>query len=304
MTQELYKKHRPRTLNKILGAEGTVAALENMLTKGTLPHTLLISGPSGCGKTTIARILKTRLNCHDMDFKEMNCSDHNGVDTVREIIRLSHLAPTGGDVRIWMLDECHKLTSAAQEAALKILEDTPSHVYFFLCTTDPQKLIKTILTRCCDMPVRLLTYKEISELVIRVSKREQVELDKETLEELVDSSEGSARTALVALDKILNLKPEERIEALHQVMAEEKEAFNLFWALMKKEDWRKITNILQNLKGEPESIRYSIIGMARAQLLKQKDMQAYNIICAFENNFYDSKNAGVIRACFESVYGG
>jgi len=109
---------------------------------------------------------------------------------------------------------------------------------------------------------------------------------------------------LVALDKILNLKPEERIEALHKIMAEEKEAFNLFWALMKKEDWRKITNILQNLKGEPESIRYSIIGMARAQLLKQKDMQAYNIICAFENNFYDSKNAGVIRACFESVYGG
>lgn len=303
MTTELYKKYRPRTLAKVIGAEKSTAALENMLNRGTLPHTILFHGPSGCGKTTLARILKEKLNCHDLDFKEMNCANKNGVDDVREITQLMYLAPTGGDVRIWLLDECHELTSRAQESALKILEDTPSHVYFFLCTTDPQKLHKAIRTRCCEMPVRLLTHEELKMLLQRTLKREKTELDKESLEEIVYNAQGSARVALVLLDKVLNLEPDARIEAIQLQMAEENEAIELCRALLKKEDWRKITEILRNLKGEPESIRYAVLGYARAILLKKKDHQAYTVICAFENNFYDSKHAGLVRACFESIFG-
>ena len=75
MSQELYKRHRPRKLARMIGADNTTAALENMLEKGTLPHTILFHGPSGCGKTTLARILRELLECHDLDFKELNCSD-------------------------------------------------------------------------------------------------------------------------------------------------------------------------------------------------------------------------------------
>ncbi|HUW44466.1 MAG TPA: AAA family ATPase, partial [Dehalococcoidia bacterium] len=258
--------------------------------------------PSGCGKTTLARILKTELNCHDMDFKEMNCADFRGIDTIREISRLMHLAPTGGSVRIWLLDEVHQLSKDGQHAALKILEDTPSHVYFFLCTTDPQKLLKTIQTRCCNMPVRLLTHTEVGSLVQRVCKREKVPISEDVLEEIVSSAQGSARTALVCLDKVLNLSEGERVEAIQQTLADENEAIELCRALIKKDTWPKVAGILKNLKGEPESIRYAVLGYARAVLLKNTDHQAYKVICAFENNFYDSKAAGLIRASFEAIF--
>ena len=303
MNSELYKKHRPRTLKAMIGTDSTATALENMLAQGTLPHTILFHGPSGCGKTTLARILKTRLECHDMDFKEMNCSDFRGIDTIREIARLMHLAPTGGKVRVWLLDEVHQLSRDGQHAALKILEDTPEHVYFLLCTTDPQKLLKTILTRCCEMPVRLLTHGELTKLVQRVCKREKADISEDTLEEIVNSAQGSARTALVLLDKVLNLKEEERAEAIQQKLAEENEAIELCRALIRKDPWKKITGILKNLKEDPEKIRYAVLGYARAVLLKKKDLQAYNIILAFQDNFYDSKAAGLVRACFEAVFG-
>ncbi|PJB50511.1 MAG: hypothetical protein CO103_02115, partial [Chloroflexi bacterium CG_4_9_14_3_um_filter_45_9] len=258
-------------MNKMIGAETTVAALENMLAKGTLPHTLLFHGPSGCGKTTLARILKDRLDCHDMDFKEINCSDFRGIDTIREISYLMHLSPTGGKVRIWLLDEVHQLSKDGQNAALKILEDTPSHVYFFLCTTDPRKLMKTILTRCCEMPVRLLTHDELESLVNKICKRENVQISEDIREDIVIGAQGSARTALVLLDKILNLKPEEQTEAIQQKLAEENEAIDLCRALFAKKSWEQITAILKNLKGDPEQVRYAVLGYARSVLLGHKD---------------------------------
>lgn len=299
---ELFKKHRPKRLNAVIGNEETVASLRNMLERKTLPHTLLFHGPSGCGKTTLARILKTELNCHDMDFKEMNCSDFRGIDTVRDIIRTMNLAPVGGDCRIWLLDEVHKMTSDGQNAALKMLEDTPDHIYFFLCTTEPKKILKTIQTRCCEMPVRLLTYDELERLIKKTGKREEIELSKRVIEELIESSQGSARTALVLLDKISNLEESERIKAIEQKLEEENEAIELCRALIKKKPWGTIASILKNLKGEPESIRWAVLGYARAVLLKTKNPQAYSIICCFENHFYDSKGAGLIRACYESIF--
>ena len=299
---ELFKKHRPKRLNAVIGNEETVAALQNMLERKTLPHTLLFHGPSGCGKTTLARILKKELECHDMDFKEMNCSDFRGIDTIREINRTMNLAPVGGDCRIWLLDEVHKMTSDGQNAALKMLEDTPSHVYFFLCTTEPNKILKTIQTRCCEMPVRILTYAELEKLIGRTARRERIEISERVMNEIVEYSQGSARTALVLLDKISNLEESERIRAIEQKLEEENEAIELCRALIKKKPWGTITSILKNLKGEPESIRWAVLGYARVVLLKSKNPQAYSTICAFENHFFDSKEAGLIRACFEAVF--
>jgi len=300
---ELYKRHRPKNFDRVLGAEETTAALKNMLDRKTLPHTILFHGPSGCGKTTLARILKNKLNCHDMDYHEMNCSDFRGIETIRNVSRHMLLAPTGGEVRIWLLDEVHQLSKDGQHASLKIFEDTPPHVYFFLCTTDPQKLLKTIITRCCEMPVRLLTYKELSQLVQRTCKREKVQISEDVMEEIVSSAQGSARTALVLLDKILNLSEDEQLEAVKQRAVEENEAIELCRALIKKQSWKDVAKILKNLKGEPEKIRYAVLGYARAVLLNKKDNQAYNVITAFRENFYDSKEAGLVGACYEAIFG-
>lgn len=256
-----------------------------------------------CGKTTLARILKDSLECHDMDFKEVNSSSFRGIDTIRDIARVMNLAPVG-KCRIWLLDEVHKLSNDAQNAALKMLEDTPGHVYFFLCTTEPNKLIKAILTRCCEMPVRLLREQELEGLIQRVCKRENLALAQDVLDELVVSAQGSARTALVLLDKIANLPEGDRKRAIADKLAEDNEAIELCRALMAKAPWKKIASLLKNLKGEPEAIRWNVMGYARAVLLSGKqEAQAYFIIESFKQPFFDSKENGLVAACYEALFG-
>lgn len=300
---ELYKKYRPTELAEVIGAEDTVKTLENMIQRNKMPHTILFHGPSGCGKTTLARIVKTALECDDIDFRELNCSDFRGIDTIREITRNMRMAPTGGKCRIWLLDEVHQLSKDGQNAALKILEDTPGHVYFLLCTTDPQKLLKTIRTRCCELPVRLLTEKEIGTLLKGVIKKEGIDISDEAKEEIISLAGGSARTALVLLDKIANLDESEQAEAVKIAVEAERETIELCRALYQRADWRKICSLLENITAEPEAIRYAVLGYATSILLKKKDGHAYHMITCFEDHFYDSKKAGVVRACYEVING-
>jgi DNA polymerase-3 subunit gamma/tau len=303
MTQELYKRHRPRRLDKVVGNTETVEALRAMLLAKRVPHSILFSGPSGCGKTTLARILRSELGCHDLDFVEMNCSSFRGIDTVRDIMRTMHLSPAAGPCRVWILDEVHQLSRDGQHGALKMLEDTPSHVYFLLCTTDPQKLLPTIRNRCTDLPVRTLTQDEVGRLVRRVSKRAKITLSEEIRDLLVTTSEGSPRAALVALEKLRHVPPEAQADALVSHKEEQTEAIELCRALIKKQPWKRIAQILGGLKSDPERIRWAVLGYARSVLLRSKDPQAYLVLCAFESHFYDSKDAGLARACYEAIYG-
>ena len=303
MTQELYKRYRPKSLRQVMGSPETVATLRNMVKRSTVPHTILFHGPSGCGKTTMARILRRKLGCNDLDFVELDCSAFRGIDTIRDIMRQMKLSPTGGDCRVWLLDEVHQLSRDAQHGALKMLEDTPGHVYFFLCTTDPGKLLKTIRTRCCELPVRELRADELESLVRRVQSREEIEISEDALQDLIDFAGGSARTCLVLLDKIANLPPDEQAEALAVKAEEENEAIELCRALIQRASWPEVAKILKGLQGEPESIRWAVLGYARAVLLNKRNDQAYNVICAFESHFYDSKQAGLTRACYEAIFG-
>lgn len=300
---ELYKKHRPKSLKRVLGNTGTVEALKNMVRRGTLPHAILFYGPSGTGKTTLARILRHKLGCSDMDFREMNCSDSSGIDAVREIARSLYLSPTGGPCRIWLLDEVHRLTPDAQNAALKMLEDTPEHVYFFLCTTEPQKLKKAIHTRCCKMPVEPLPRDMMKKLLRVVSKREKICLADELVEDIVDASEGSARTCLVILDKLSNLPEKQRGKAIPSALEEPEEVIELCRALIKRAPWSAVSKILRGIQAEPETVRWAVLGYAKAVLLKTANTQAYHVIGCFENHFYDSKQAGLVAASFEAVQG-
>lgn len=299
--KELYKKYRPKKLKNMIGNEGTVQTLSNMMERDTLPHTILLTGPSGCGKTTLARIIKNELGCSEVDFKEMNCSDIRGVDSVREIARTMNMAPTGGKVRIWLLDEVHQWTKDAQNASLKILEDTPDHVYFILCTTDPQKLLKTVKTRCSELQVELLGSSDMAKLIKRVLKKEGEKMPEDLIEDLIDCAGGSARQALVILDRVLNLPEKLREEAIKEEPAEA-EVIELARAVCSKAGWKKVASILKSLKSDPESIRYCVLGYARAMLLNGKDVEHQaHVIEQFADHFYDSKSAGVALACWASV---
>ncbi len=293
MSTELYKRFRPKSLERVVGNASTVKALQSMIEKKTVPHAILFSGPSGCGKTTLTRILRTELGCLDVDYCEMNSSSFRGVDTIREIIRTMQLAPTGGKCRVWALDEVHQLTKDAQNAALKMLEDTPDHVYFILATTDPQRLLRTIITRCMHLPVERIRDADMEKLVARVVAKEEINTTADVVDELILAAEGSARLALVLLEKIRGLPPEHQLRAVRKKLEEDREAIVLCRALLKKEKWVKVASILQGIKEEPESVRRSVLGYARAMILKSNDVQAYAVLRAFESNFYDSKAAGL-----------
>jgi DNA polymerase-3 subunit gamma/tau len=303
---ELYKKYRPKVLQKVVGQAGALASIQKLLDKGELPHALLLSGPSGCGKTTVARILKKSLDCGNADWHEINSSDHRGVEMVREIRRYMNLAPIEGECRIWLIDECHKLTSDAQNAFLKMLEDTPAHVYFFLVTTDAGKLIKAIHTRCTEVRFVSLTEDQLEGLLLEVIKYEAFEVEEKIVKEIVGAAEGSARKALVILGQVGGLKGEEaQLAAVQASSVNKDQAIALARALVNHNaGWKEVAVILKDLKDEdPEGIRYLVLAYSRAILLSGGPLapRAFMIIDYFSENFWDSKQAGLAAACWAVV---
>lgn len=300
---ELYKKHRPKRLKDVLGQSKVVTMLERYLKDNELPHSLLFSGPPGTGKTTIARILKKRLGCGDADFNEVNSADFRGIEKVREIRSRMTLATMGGKCRIWLLDEVHQLSSDAQHGLLKLLEDTPVHVYFMLATTNPEKLKRAIVSRCAEMKVRELDRKTMRSLIDSVLEKEHAQLSDEVIDKIIEVADGSARKALVILDQVYKMDDEEK--QLNSVMDtdSQQQAIQLARALMNpRVKWPDIVPILQNIKEEPETVRRILLGYYRSVMMGNNIKmvpRAYLIIQAMRDHFYDCGAAGLAAACFE-----
>src|SRR3989304_2450876 len=153
-------KFRPKDLSDIIGNRSIVTSLESILQSKDRPHAFLFTGKQGCGKTTLARILCKRLECSDHDLIEINISNNRGIDTARDIIQFAYVKPLDGRSRVYLLDEVHKSTNDFQNAILKVMEEPPEHLYFILCTTEPQKLLKTVISRCTEYVVSPLAPKK------------------------------------------------------------------------------------------------------------------------------------------------
>lgn len=303
---ELYKRYRPKGFKGLVGQDGAVNSIETLVSGGKIPHAILLTGPSGCGKTTIARILRKHLECGEQDLYELNCADFRGIEDVREIRRLMGFSPITGKSRIWIIDEAHKLTNDAQNALLKILEDTPSHAYFFLCTTDPQKLLKTIHTRCTEIKLSSLSNGALTQLIQRVASREGMEISEDICSEMIEASQGSARKALVILEQVGNLKTEEeQIKAIQATSINKEHAIRLARGLINPTvTWGDVAPILKEMIDEPEGVRYLVLSYCRSVLLGGGKLapRAFLVIDIFSDNFYDSKQAGLAAACWEVVH--
>lgn len=302
MAIELYRKHRPTIFKQVVGQDKAVAMLEEMVKKNKVPHAILLSGPSGTGKTTLARILKSKLNCSDHDFAEINCADFRGIDMIREIRQRMGLSPLKGTCRIWLIDECQKLTGDAMSAALKLLEDTPKHVYFLLATTDPGKLLKTIHTRCTEIKLGNLDPKCLEDLVRTIANKEGFKPSEDVVERLAEVADGSARKALVLLHQVMELdKEEDQLEAI-QSSDSKQQAINIAKALMDpRTKWSEMAGILKEVDEEPEGIRHLVLAYSTKVLLGGGRMseRAFVVINAFRDHWFDCRRAGLVASCWE-----
>jgi len=300
----LYHKYRPQSFSEIRGNKDTVIALQAELQKEDKSHAFLLTGPTGCGKTTLGRIIAKELGAHGNDFREVDSADFRGIDTIREIRKQSQFKPLEGPCRVWLLDEIHRQTADGQSALLKALEDTPSHVYYILATTDPQKLLNTIKGRCAQYTVAPLKEKEMYRLLKTVVKKEGESLTQDVYEQIIQDSQGHPRNALQILDKVLGVSPEKCLELAKQAAEQQSQVIELCRALLSSAGWKKIANILTGLRDEdPEKIRRAVLGYCQAVLLKGENDRAGLIMEEFIEPFYNSGWPGLVFACYSIVKG-
>jgi DNA polymerase III gamma/tau subunit len=278
--------------------------LAEMGKRNAIPHALLLTGESGVGKTTIARILKDKLRCSSTDYTELNAAKDRGIDIVREIDRAAGLAPIAGPVRVWTIDEFHQVTTQAQESFLKVLEDTPEHVYFFLCTTDPQKLKRTIITRCTEIKLKRINATDMRKLLDRVVEEEGKTATDDVQDKIVEMSEGSARRALVLLHQVINLESEdEQLDALSKADVK-RVAIDLCRILMKpKPTWREVAQTVKAIDDDAESVRWMVLGYMNTVALGNNPKRAVQVIEAFSEPYFNTKLSGLLYSCASIVFG-
>ncbi len=300
----LHLKYRPSCFEEVYGNQGIVESLQSTIQGKDRPHSYLFHGDTGCGKTTLGRIIANELGCKGSDLREVDSADFRGIDTVREIRKQAQYRPLEGPCKVWILDECHKMSNDAQNALLKALEDTPKHVYYILCTTDPEKLIKTIRGRCSQYQVSPLSEKDMKKLLRYVVKCEEEKLDKNIYDQIIQDSQGRPREALQILAQVLCVEPEKRLEVAKRSAELQSQTIELCRALLGGAGWKKVANILNGLKGEdPESIRRAVLGYCSAVLLKEENNQAANIMEEMIDPFYNTGFSGLIFACYSVVCG-
>lgn len=272
MTTEWWKRYRPKRFEDMVGQATAARQLGELVRKKAVPHALLFSGPSGCGKTTAARILAPLVGTADMGYREVNASSDRSIDMVRDIQSAMNLAPMKGKSKMFVLDECHALLKPSQEALLKTLEDTPKHVYFVLCTSDPGKLIPAVKTRVTEVKFGRIKDKDLETLIMLVLDKEKIDgasgHDPEVYERLIQAADGSARKALVLLEQISQVETEE--EAYEILEATDKKSQG--WELAKllhdpRQGWPDAAKLLKSLDEDAEGVRRVVLAWAEKVLL-------------------------------------
>lgn len=304
--KDLYRKHRPNSFKGVRGQDSAVQVLTDLIGKKKVPAAILFTGPSGVGKTTLARILAAKLGCvSDSNFTEVNCADFRGIDMVRDMRRSMHQHPVGGEpCRVYLIDEAHQLSKDAQNGILKLLEDPPKHVHFVLATTEPNKLLPTIHTRCLVVALKGVSPKALEDLVRKVAGREDAKLSDEVIEKIVNKADGSARKALVLLQSVIGIDDEERqleIVGDGEIGAQAIEIAKLL--LKPGGTWAELAKVLRKIDEEPESLRWMILGYMTPIVLGGGKMaaRANYLIQQFRGNYFDTKRAGLVSDCFEAM---
>lgn len=247
MGQALYRKYRSKKLSDIVGQKPVTTALSNALKKGQISHAYLFTGPRGVGKTSVARILAHEINDINyisdemsIDIIEIDAASNRRIDEIRDLREKVNIAPVSAKYKVYIIDEVHMLTREAFNALLKTLEEPPKHVIFILATTEAHKIPETIISRTQRYSFKLAALFEVKELLSDIAKKEEIDIDEDSLQLIAEHSEGSLRDSLSLLDQIRHSGIKINSDIVRQNLG-----------LPSKE---LVTRLLQALKGEPADL--------------------------------------------------
>src|SRR5438105_9395091 len=224
----LARRYRSSTFDEVIGQEHVAQTLKRAIESDRIAHAFLFCGTRGTGKTSMARILAKALNCknsdgptvlpcnkcdsclaiargEDIDVIEIDAASNTGVDNIRELIENSQYRPARSRFKVYIIDEVHMLSKSAFNALLKTLEEPPEHVKFILATTEPEKVLATILSRCQRYDFRNIPTREIAAHLAAISKQEKIAADEDALLLVAKAGAGSMRDSLSLLDRVLSL---------------------------------------------------------------------------------------------------
>lgn len=296
--EDLSLKYRPLDFNELIGWE---KEKESLLSIINTKRMFLLYGLRGCGKTTIARLIGYELKIDDFDIIEIDGASNSGVENARKIKANAWNAPMKGDKKIYIIDEVHRLSPEAFDALLKTLEEPPKHCVFVICTSEVGKVPETIKSRAAAYEVKPLDRNDSYKLINWICEEEKLQIPDAVKQAIVQQKEGIPREMVVALDMVKSMKKEEDAIALISSSSSDPKVADLCKALLAKESWDKIRNILSDMKGDPESIRYGVSGYINKVMLGKDSPQAAMIAMNFTQSFMYSKQLGLTLACYMSV---
>ena len=297
----LDKKFRPKTFKTFVGNKVLIARLNALLEdKPSFPSAMLFQGPRGCGKTTLARIIGKKLVVSEIT--ELNLGNLRGIDNARNIEENVKYPSMDGKGKLIILDECHRGTVDFWNSMLKVTEEPPPNVYFILCTTNPEQLPTTMLSRTKPpFQVNKLVLEEMKYLINRVSRREKININSSVMRAITSAADGIPRDALLILNSIRSIKDSKTMISFIKDGSwdeENKEINQLCQALLKKFSYKETMNIVSKMEKGPEDIRRGVLNYMTKVLLGGDNERAALIIEYFADNYYNSGKAGLVYSVY------
>lgn len=281
----LATKYRPKTFSEVIEQNVVKAILQNQINTGNIKNSYLFCGPAGCGKTSDARILAKDINGCESMITELDAASHSGVDDIRKLVEDSRFKPIGCKYRIYVIDECHSLSNTAWQSLLKALEEPVPTSIFIFCTTDPQKIPSTIISRIQRFDFKKISMSGIIERLKFIIESENKECevgytyDEDAIEYIAKLSDGGMRDAITLMEKALSFNAHLTVETVSKSLGtvDYGTLFDLTDAILNY-DKKTMIEIVENIHSEGNDLKQFIKNYNEFVL----DLCKYGILKSFD----------------------